>query len=219
MGKLLDDRGNAMSPSYSSKNGVRYRFYVSSALLRGRKREAGSIGRVSAQAIERAVLAALKARSEHPEATEDHIGLVDAVRRVVVHRDHILIGITPADGQDDRDGSELEIKVPWQAKPDASLATIESNGPSATAENGRMIQSIVRAHSWLRMLEDETHATVEDLADSVGVHSKIVRQELRLAFLPPDITAAIVENKLALTPPQIPKKLGLSWRSHRQLLE
>jgi DNA invertase Pin-like site-specific DNA recombinase len=29
MGKLFDDRGNAMSPSYSTKKGIRYRFYVS----------------------------------------------------------------------------------------------------------------------------------------------------------------------------------------------
>jgi len=41
MGKLYDDKGNLMSPSFSSKNGVRYRFYVSSALLRGRKALSG----------------------------------------------------------------------------------------------------------------------------------------------------------------------------------
>src|SRR5229473_3902846 len=45
MGKLYDDRGNLMSPSFSTKNGVRYRFYVSSALLRGRKAATGSVGR------------------------------------------------------------------------------------------------------------------------------------------------------------------------------
>jgi site-specific DNA recombinase len=60
MGKLYDDRGNLMSPIFSTKNGVRYRFYVSSALLRGRKAEAGSVGRVSATEIESTVLAALK---------------------------------------------------------------------------------------------------------------------------------------------------------------
>src|SRR6266852_4695454 len=48
MGKLYDDRGNRMSPSFSTKNGVRYRFYISSALLRGRKDEVGSLGRVPA---------------------------------------------------------------------------------------------------------------------------------------------------------------------------
>src|SRR6266851_2772430 len=30
MGKLYDDQGNRMSPSFSTKNGVRYRFYISS---------------------------------------------------------------------------------------------------------------------------------------------------------------------------------------------
>jgi hypothetical protein len=46
-GKLYDDKGNLMGPSFSSKNGIRYRFYVSRALLRGRKVEAGSVGRVA----------------------------------------------------------------------------------------------------------------------------------------------------------------------------
>src|SRR5664279_5536073 len=59
MGKLYDDRGNRMSPSYSAKNGVRYRFYVSSALLRGQKGEVGSVGRVPAAEIEGAVCAAI----------------------------------------------------------------------------------------------------------------------------------------------------------------
>jgi DNA invertase Pin-like site-specific DNA recombinase len=62
MGKLYDDRGNRMSPSCSTKNGVRYRFYVSSALLRGRKAEVGSVGRIAAQQIEHAVVQALRSR-------------------------------------------------------------------------------------------------------------------------------------------------------------
>jgi site-specific DNA recombinase len=60
LGKLYDDRGNRMSPSYSVKNGIRYRFYVSSALLRGRKDSAGSIARIPAVEIDSSVLAALK---------------------------------------------------------------------------------------------------------------------------------------------------------------
>src|ERR1700735_3730322 len=59
-GKLYDDKGNLMGPSFSSKNGVRYRFYVSSALLRGRKAAAGSVSRIPAAEIESAVLAALQ---------------------------------------------------------------------------------------------------------------------------------------------------------------
>jgi site-specific DNA recombinase len=55
IGKLYDDRDNLMSPSFSTKNGVRYRFCVSSALLRGRKDKAGSIGRLAALAKSRAL--------------------------------------------------------------------------------------------------------------------------------------------------------------------
>jgi site-specific DNA recombinase len=56
LGKLYDDRGNLMSPSFSTKKGGRYRFYVSSALLRGRKATAGSVCRILAAEIESAVL-------------------------------------------------------------------------------------------------------------------------------------------------------------------
>ena len=35
-GRIFDDRGNRMTPTYATKNGVRYRYYVSSALFQGR---------------------------------------------------------------------------------------------------------------------------------------------------------------------------------------
>jgi site-specific DNA recombinase len=57
-GKLFDDKGNRMAPSFSSKNGVRYRFYVSTA-LRGRRHEAGTVTRISAPEIEGLVESAL----------------------------------------------------------------------------------------------------------------------------------------------------------------
>ena len=38
-----------MSPSHANKKGVRYRYYVSQAVLQNRKDEAGSIVRVAAQ--------------------------------------------------------------------------------------------------------------------------------------------------------------------------
>jgi site-specific DNA recombinase len=40
-GKLFDDRGNRMSPSHAAKGGRRWRYYVSQAILQGRKHEAG----------------------------------------------------------------------------------------------------------------------------------------------------------------------------------
>ena len=45
-GRLVDDRGNSMTPTHANKKGVRYRYYVSQALLQNRKAEAGSIARI-----------------------------------------------------------------------------------------------------------------------------------------------------------------------------
>jgi len=52
LGKLYDDRGNRMTPSYAIKKGVRYRYYVSCVLAQGRKDEAGSAPRVAAAEID-----------------------------------------------------------------------------------------------------------------------------------------------------------------------
>jgi site-specific DNA recombinase len=43
-GRLFDDRGNRMSLTHSNKLGVRFRYYVSHAILQNRKAEAGNIG-------------------------------------------------------------------------------------------------------------------------------------------------------------------------------
>ena len=52
IGKLYDDRGHRMSPSEISRGSRRWRYYVSQAILQGRKAEAGSIPRLAAGEIE-----------------------------------------------------------------------------------------------------------------------------------------------------------------------
>src|SRR6266849_2005031 len=76
-GRIFDDRGNRMSPTHSNKLGVRYRYYVSHALLQQRKAEAGSIARVTAPEIEALVLDGVRkhrasiGEAEHPTAIDD----------------------------------------------------------------------------------------------------------------------------------------------------
>jgi site-specific DNA recombinase len=62
-GKLFDDRGNRMSPSHAAKGGRRWRYYVSQAVLQGRKHEVGSVARVPALEIEARVAEAARAAS------------------------------------------------------------------------------------------------------------------------------------------------------------
>src|SRR5437660_10765310 len=54
-GRIFDERGNRMSPTHSNKGGVRYRYYVSHAIVQ-RKAEASSVARVPAPEIEKLVL-------------------------------------------------------------------------------------------------------------------------------------------------------------------
>ena len=50
-----------MSPSLVAKSGRRWRYYVSQAILQGRKHEAGSVARVSAMEVEGHVAEAVRA--------------------------------------------------------------------------------------------------------------------------------------------------------------
>jgi site-specific DNA recombinase len=215
MGKLYDDRGNRMSPSFSSKNGVRYRFYVSSALLRGRKAAAGLVGRVGAVEIESAVLSALAIHQKHGFA-DAPLG-IEHIHRLVVARGQLLIQLT---GGPDEDGPPREIRIPWSGKAAGSATELESAGAPEQMHNEALIQSIVRAHTWMRHLHDGKYESIEALAEANHLHHKVVRQALRLAFLSPDATSAIIDGRQpsGLSLAQIPKLLPLQWTEHRRLL-
>jgi DNA invertase Pin-like site-specific DNA recombinase len=217
MGKLYDDRGNRMSPSFSGKNGVHYRFYVSSALLRGRKADVGSVGRVPAAEIESTVLAALKTHHQQGQSDSASASIGD-VERVVIARDHLLI--TTA-GTADGDGANQEFRIAWSTTAKDAAATMEDNGAPEVTRNESLIQSIVRAHAWVDCLRDEKYESIEQLAEANRLHPKVVRQALRLAFLSPEVTSAILEGKqpAGLTLAQIPKLLALPWAEHRRLLD
>src|SRR5262249_44355773 len=83
-GRLFDDRGNAMSPSYTTKrNGRRYWYYVSQALLQHRKDRVGTIARVRAEAIERLVKEAVTSGDDNPLSFAEVVR--QRVESVVVH--------------------------------------------------------------------------------------------------------------------------------------
>jgi site-specific DNA recombinase len=219
MGKLYDDRGNLMSPSFSTKNGVRYRFYVSSALLRGRKATAGSVGRVPAAEIESAVLAALKT---HQGRTKSDNGpdLIKILERVVVARDQLLITISSPNGPTDVNGSSAQIRVAWSQKTRGVATAMDNEGAQETRHNESLVRSIVRAHAWVQSLQDGSFESIEALAEANHLHPKVVRQALRLAFLSPDVTSAILEGSqpASLSLARIPKLLPLAWTEHQSLL-
>jgi site-specific DNA recombinase len=70
-GKLYDDRGNRMGPSHAAKGGRRWRYYISRAILTGRKSDAGSVSRVPAARIEKQVFDAVKAATASRGSTDE----------------------------------------------------------------------------------------------------------------------------------------------------
>ena len=73
-GILHDERGNRLSPSHAVKNGVRYRYYVSQALLQNREGEAGSIARIPAREIEELFAARIAALLKDSGQVIDELG-------------------------------------------------------------------------------------------------------------------------------------------------
>ena len=91
-GLLFDDRGNRMSPSFSTKRGVRYRFYVSSAVISGRRDEVGSMPRISAPDAESNIVSTLRERFAQASDSLSDQNIISAfIERAVVSKTKILI--------------------------------------------------------------------------------------------------------------------------------
>jgi site-specific DNA recombinase len=206
-GKLFDDKGNLMGPSFSSKNGVRYRFYVSTA-LRGRKHKAGSVARISAPEIETLVEAALRKKFNDDEMAIDD--LFGRIRRVTVSTSRIQIFL------DDVKSAKRSIDIPWEPK-SKDQAQVRAT-PSDTKTDLKLIKALARAHAWRNQLVEGRYASIEQLAAAADYNPKVIRQGLRLAFLSPDIAEAAIQGAAPFSLKQIPKLLPLSWREQHQSL-
>jgi site-specific DNA recombinase len=124
-GRIYDDRGNRMSPTHSNKLGVRYRYYVSHALLQNRKDEAGSVPRVPAPEIEQPVLDGIRARLETmgiPSDVTDRDLIECHVDRVIVKPQAAQVCLIsansaasaePASGEQAREPATTTLTLPW----------------------------------------------------------------------------------------------------------
>ena len=214
-GLLYDDRGNRMSPSFSTKRGVRYRFYVSSAALSARHNEAGSVTRVSAPDLENCIVSALRERLTHKGGLNDQ-DLVDAqVERVVLGETKLMITLKTGDAF----GNLIELS---RSQPPVSPhARIETDNCQSNGEPDiSLIHALARAHLWLRALSDGTYKSIEELAAIAKWNPKVIRKVLRLAFLAPDIAEAIIHGSHP-KPLSVSELQGISahsWDEQRKIL-
>src|SRR6476661_5963332 len=91
-GKLYEDGGNRMSPTWARKGSKRWCYYVSQAALQGDKSKAGSILRVPAPDVEELVVEAVgKLSPDHGTSQTDIRNLID---RIVIGRATIRIQLS-----------------------------------------------------------------------------------------------------------------------------
>ncbi|MCK1397094.1 recombinase family protein [Bradyrhizobium sp. 4] len=205
-GKLFDDNGNRMGPTFSSKNGVRYRFFTSNA-LRGRQDRAGSVSRVSAPEIETLVEAEVRRRLEIDDIGSE---LFTRIERVTILKDSLQVTLNDSSAKAD------PIKIPWTPRPKTQAQPAQYSGEIQA--DPKLLKAIIRAHAWLRALSDGDHASIEELAESVSFNPKVIRQSLRLAFLPPEMLTTVLRGDSQILLRQIPKLLPLAWQTQRQCI-
>jgi hypothetical protein len=243
-GRIFDDRGNPMSPSHANKKGVRYRYYVSQAILQNRKSEVGSVSRVSGPDIETIVIEAARqaiADRETNKAPSSTVAIAspDSDRDLIAHHvAHIVlrpraVEITLSDRRDDRDdrddasqiaagGEQQFISVTW-SPPVALRRKGILHQPASRDLDPRdreaLLTAIAKARSWMDDLIDGRAHSSEEIAEREQKVARHIRFLAPLAFLSPRIVDAIANGDLPAggTVSGLLRSLPHSWAEQEQL--
>ena len=199
IGKLYDDGGNRMSPTWARKGSKRWRYYVSQAALQGDRSKAGSVIRVPAADVEALVTDALGKVSSNAAASQ--IDIRNLIDRVVIGRSTIQIQLSEVA---EAEGGAGTLTLPW-TPPSPFRKREIIQGASDAETNARpmranaraiLIEALGDAHRWLDELLSDPRQTLESLASREGKTERSIRMTLSLAFLAPDIVKAAVEGRL-----------------------
>lgn len=98
-GRTFDDHGHRMTPSHARKHSVKYRYYISAALIQGQQEQAGSVSRVPAPEIEALIIKTVRAQLGQLTTSMDDAALVrDHVARIEVHSGQLVVELSPKSG-------------------------------------------------------------------------------------------------------------------------
>src|SRR6266511_336914 len=231
-GRIFDDRGNRMSPTHSNKLGVRYRYYVSHAILQKRKAEAGTITRVPAPDIEKLVLDGVRQHlasideAEQPIAIDDHDLIERHVERVTVKPQALEVRLavtsehpveTEESSIDPRPTSTTTITLAWTAPSFAAVKGIlhaPSSKPEMNPENrDALLIAISRARGWTEAIRRGRIPSFSEIAEREGQGERYIRLLATLAFVSPRIISAIIDGTAPadLTVTNLCEELPYSW--------
>ena len=114
-GMLFDAQGKRLTPSHAVKNGRRYRYYVSAALITEARADRAQGCRLPAQEIERAVIRVLADALANPAAQLERLGTAgmpsDTVRKMLDRGTRLAAALNRSPGEQARVVRELVEKV------------------------------------------------------------------------------------------------------------
>jgi site-specific DNA recombinase len=207
-----------MSPTHATKKGTRYRYYVSHALLQGRKREAGITPRVSASEIENAVLDAVRSRLAAAGRVTGKLSDGELIRsyveHVTFHSDRILLEVH-AEPEFDDAATSMNISFTPSSRPRKGIAYSPAGSDRMTDQTrDTLLAAIVRSRGWLEAITTERLSSFEQIAENEKLAERHVRFLAPLAFLSPRVVEAITEGRapVDLNVSSLARKLSLSWK-------
>ncbi len=206
LGRIFDDRGHRMTPSHARKRGIKYRYYISSALLQGRAKQAGSVSRIPAEEIEALVAKSVRDHLNASTEIEDTALVHNHVVRVEVQSDQLVIELaTDAKGVDRKPKRAPNvIEVPWHKTPLTrrrevllpESASSQDTRPIRSENRALLVASIARGRRWLDELIADPTANTESIAEREDCTARKVNMTISLAFLAPDLVKAAIDGRL-----------------------
>jgi DNA invertase Pin-like site-specific DNA recombinase len=242
-GLLFDGAGNRMSPSHAVKQGQRYRYYVSQAVLQNRENEAGSITRIPAEPLETlitdATLVALAkdertrvaaARLKALTGAERHHDLRQIIRRVVISRSKVDLSLDPSSCLTARADTHepfaetgfINIELPFNLvrRTDGAKTIMgDDHRPPSDASAAALAKALVRGYRWRQQLISGSARSIAAIAEDTGIAVRYVSRLVRLSLLAPDIIEAILAHRIPsdVTLETLPYILPHDWDEQRRL--
>jgi hypothetical protein len=240
-GRLFDNRGNRMSPTHTNKGGVRYRYYVSQAVLPGKPPPPGLVSRVPAPEIEALVVAALRKHlnasgAGEPLPDNDRDLFARHLERVTLTPNHLELrlrqSVDAAQSHDpannDSSGppvaSVTTIAVPWTSPVPAAVKGIihvpAHNTPMTPSRRDALLTAIAKARNWADELAHGRVGSFAVLARREGKVERHIRLLVPLAFLSPRIVSGLLDGTApaGLTIATLARALPLSWAEQERRL-
>ena len=218
-----------MTPSHVRKRGIKYRYYISSALLQGRPKQAGTVRRAPAKEVEDLVAKAVRGHFNEPAEIADAVLIHKHVVRAEIHSDQIFIELTAAKAANSKrkQNGHNVLEVPWRKTSPTRRreVLVPETGrphdvrPIRSENRALLIASIAQGRRWLGELMTTSEATTEAIAAREGCSIRKVNMTISLAFLAPDLVKAAIDG-------QLPRGMGVArlcdlpaeWFRQRQML-